>query len=95
MLEAAHIKPFSEGGPNEVRNGLLLRADLHRLFDTGHVTVTPKLRLEVSARLYGDFKNGRSYRPLHGAPVEFPRLPVGHPSPELLRWHNDTVFLAR
>jgi putative restriction endonuclease len=42
-LEAAHIRPFAEGGTHDVSNGLLLRADLHRLFDRGYVTVTPKL----------------------------------------------------
>ena len=32
-LEAAHIKDFSEEGPNQINNGLLLRSDLHKLFD--------------------------------------------------------------
>ena len=35
VLQAAHIKPFSESGPNQIRNGLLLRSDLHILFDNG------------------------------------------------------------
>ena len=29
VLEAAHIKPYSAGGPHEAENGLLLRSDLH------------------------------------------------------------------
>lgn len=33
VLEAAHIKPYSEGGIHDLPNGLLLRSDLHRLFD--------------------------------------------------------------
>ena len=40
-LEAAHIRSYASDGPHEVRNGLLLRADLHRLFDKGYVTVSP------------------------------------------------------
>lgn len=48
-LEAAHIRSYAHEGPHDVRNGLLLRADLHRLFDTGYITVTPELRLEVGA----------------------------------------------
>src|SRR5262249_9092154 len=32
-LEAAHIRPFADFGPHEVSNGLLLRADIHHLFD--------------------------------------------------------------
>ena len=43
-LEAAHIYPYSEGGEftNDLRNGLLLRSDIHTLFDLGLLKVTPK-----------------------------------------------------
>jgi len=92
VLEAAHIRPYSLGGAHEVPNGILLRADLHRLFDRGYVTVTPDLRLEVSRRLREDFDNGRTYYPLHGAPVRPPRLASHRPSAELLEWHNEAVF---
>ena len=91
-LEAAHIQPFAYDGPHEVPNGLLLRADLHRLFDTGYVTVTPKLRLEVSARLKTDYHNGRSYYPLHGAPVRIPSVAAHRPQPAFLEWHNEHCF---
>jgi len=40
-LEAAHIRPFSEVASHEVSNGVLLRSDIHRLFDQGYVTVDP------------------------------------------------------
>ena len=33
VLDAAHIRPYAEGGEHEVSNGLLLRSDIHRLFD--------------------------------------------------------------
>jgi putative restriction endonuclease len=36
-LDAAHIKPYSEGGEHAVENGLLLRTDIHKLFDLGYV----------------------------------------------------------
>jgi|HubBroStandDraft_6_1064221.scaffolds.fasta_scaffold1813619_1 hypothetical protein len=36
-LEAAHIRPYGEGGEHEPSNGLLLRRDLHSLFDAGYV----------------------------------------------------------
>ena len=47
-LDAAHIRPFSEAPENYVQNGMLLRSDVHRLFDAGYVTVTPDYRFEVS-----------------------------------------------
>lgn len=39
VLDASHIKPFSLSGPNQVNNGLLLRQDLHTLFDLGYITI--------------------------------------------------------
>jgi putative restriction endonuclease len=93
-LEAAHIKPYAEGGEHEVRNGLLLRSDLHRLFDRGYVTVTPERRLEVSPLLKEHFSNGKSYYPMHGGKVLVPKKPERRPDVELLRWHNEHVFRA-
>ena len=92
VLEAAHIKPYASGGEHEVSNGLLVRSDLHRLFDLGYVTVTPELHLEVSNRLRGEFENGRTYYPLHGAQVTVPPGAHLRPEPNLLRWHNESVF---
>src|SRR5258706_5120751 len=57
-LEAAHIRPYGDGGTHEARNGLLLRRDIHSLFDAGYVTVTPDLRFEVSRRIREEFENG-------------------------------------
>lgn len=93
-LEAAHIRPFAREGPHHVRNGLLLRADLHRLFEQGYVTVTHDHVLQVSSRLRIDYQNGRSYYPLHGARISVPAHLQEQPDPELLRWHNDNVFLG-
>ncbi|MPZ44923.1 MAG: hypothetical protein GEV05_16285 [Betaproteobacteria bacterium] len=47
-------------------NGLLLRSDLHKLFDLGYITVTPELRLEGSARLREEWCNRREYYSHHG-----------------------------
>lgn len=95
VLEAAHIRPFAKEGPHEVSNGLLLRADIHRLFEQGYVTVTPEFRLEVSDRLRTDYQNGRSYYPLHGAPIAVPRSERERPSAAVLAWHNEHMFLRR
>jgi putative restriction endonuclease len=92
VLEAAHIVPYAKGGMHDVSNGLLLRSDLHRLFDLGYVTVTPQLTLEVSARLRGDYENGRTYYPLHGGTIATPAQNGLRPDPQLMSWHNDNVF---
>jgi putative restriction endonuclease len=94
VLDAGHIRPFSEGGPHDVSNGLLLRSDLHRLFDKGYLTVTADLHVEVSRRLRDEYQNGRSYYPLHGTRIRLPDDPRHRPKPELLRWHNENRFAA-
>jgi putative restriction endonuclease len=91
-LEAAHIKPFSEDGPNRVDNGLLLRSDIHRLFDSGYVTVTSDHHFEVSNRIKEEFDNGEEYRALHGKQIWIPPSSMLRPSPNFLTWHNDRVF---
>lgn len=91
-LEAAHIRPYGEGGEHEARNGLLLRRDIHSLFDAGYVTVTPELRFEVSRRIKEEFENGRYYYELHGKPIFTPESMLRRPDPEALRWHNEHPY---
>jgi len=91
-LEAAHIQPFNENGPNRVDNGLLLRSDIHRLFDSGYVTVTTDHHFEVSNRIKEEFDNGEQYRIFHGHEIHMPPQSQFKPSPEFLSWHNENVF---
>jgi putative restriction endonuclease len=91
-LEAAHIKPYSQGGRHRVDNGLLLRSDLHRLYDRGYVTVTADYMFRVGDRLREEFKNGRSYYILNNQTIEIPEKEVWRPDKELLAWHAQTVF---
>ncbi|MFH1726153.1 MAG: HNH endonuclease [Elusimicrobiota bacterium] len=94
VLDAAHIRPYSEGGAHEISNGLLLRSDIHRLFDRGYVTVAPDLRFQVSRKLKDDFSNGRSYYGLHGQPIHLPTQPDERPNKLVLNWHNKNLFLG-
>jgi putative restriction endonuclease len=91
-LEAAHIRPYGEGGEHELANGLLLRSDIHRLFDRGYVGVTPEGRFVVSARLKDDYSNGRSYYPLHGQPIRLPLRADERPDSRILEWHMRERF---
>jgi putative restriction endonuclease len=93
-LEASHIRSYAADGPHEVRNGLLLRADLHRLFDKGYMTVTRDLHLEVSPRLREEYRNGRSYYPLHGSRISLPVEESHRPERSFLEWHNEHVYRA-
>lgn len=94
-LEAAHIRPYADGGEHEVSNGLLLRSDFHRLFDKGYLTVTPEHRIVVSPRLKSDYENGKSYYPFDGKQlVVRPDDGADQPSADHLGWHNTHVFLS-
>jgi len=63
-LEAAHVRPYADGGERALSNGLLLRADIHRLYDAGYVTVTPDYRFRVSHDLADDFRRRPRVRAL-------------------------------
>ncbi len=91
-LEAAHIRPYGDGGHHEAQNGLLLRRDIHSLFDAGYVTVTPELRFEVSGRIREEFENGRHYYALHGQQIYAPDEAAQRPDPVALAWHNEQCF---
>ena len=92
MLDAAHIKPFTESGPHRLDNGLLLRTDVHTLFDAGYLTVTPDLRVRVSRRIRDEFENGRDYYVLEGRELSVPMAPAPPPNREYLEWHSDVRF---
>lgn len=89
VLEAAHIRPYADGGGHEVGNGLLLRSDFHTLFDAGYLTIDTDYRLLVSKRLKEEFSNGRHYYEHHGARV--PNLPARTdllPARSAIEWRN-------
>lgn len=95
VLEAAHIKPYSTFGINTINNGLLLRADLHKLFDSGYITVTNRYNVEISRKIKEEFENGRDYYKFHGQKLtSLPKNNPDLPNPDFLKWHNDNIFRA-
>ena len=94
-LDAAHIVPYSQAGEHRVDNGLLLRKDLHALFDGGYVSITPGRTVVVSRRIHDEFENGRDYYALDGRPIRVPEDPQLQPSASALEWHYTHRFLDR
>ena len=92
-LEACHIRPAARGGSHAVSNGLLLRSDVHQLFDLGYLGLHPQtLQIQVSPRIQLEFQNGVEYRALEG---QVPLLPASlpeRPSPVQLEWHLEEVW---
>ena len=94
-LEAAHIRPYTDEGPHLVSNGMLLRSDLHHLFDQGYLTVTLDFRVEVSRRIREEFENGRDYYAMHGQALRvLPKTENEHPAREFLEWHQGHRYLG-
>lgn len=55
ILEAAHIKPYKYSGADTVANGFAMRVDIHTLFDTGHLRISPEGDVELSGRARLDY----------------------------------------
>ena len=67
-LEAAHILPYKGKKSNQPWNGILLRADLHLLFDKNLLTIDPEnLRVKLDPKL-----KGTEYFRFHGVRVRPP-----------------------
>jgi predicted restriction endonuclease len=82
ILEGAHIKPCRGDHTNHVNNGLLLRADVHTLFDLGLVRVDPgNWQLEVAVRAQADFGH------FHGKRLGLPQQDEHRPDQEAVRQH--------
>jgi putative restriction endonuclease len=92
VLDAAHIRPYAQGGNHLPNNGLLLRQDVHTLFDRGYLTVTRDYHVEVSRRLKDEFDNGKEYYALQDRNIVLPESPIFRPSEEQLIWHNENVY---
>ena len=93
VLEAAHIKPYALVMRHEVSNGLLLRSDLHKLFDEGYLTVDPQdRRIVVSKRIKEEFENGKDYCKLQGQPLREPLEQWAKPLSENLEYHAYSRF---
>ena len=67
VLQAAHIWPVQRGGRHAIENSVLLRADLHNLFDLGLLKVTHELRVEINPAV-----SDPQYAQLRGNTVSVP-----------------------
>jgi putative restriction endonuclease len=93
VLEAAHIKPYSVVKRHEISNGILMRSDLHRLFDEGYLTVNPQdRRIVVSKRIKEEFDNGKDYYKLENQVLREPLEPWAKPLVANLEYHAYNVF---
>jgi putative restriction endonuclease len=91
-LQAAHILPVAEGGEHRVNNGILLRSDVHTLFDRGYIGMDQEFRLLVSPRLRSEFGNGDEFYAREGQTISLPTKALHQPSLDFLSWHLESIF---
>jgi putative restriction endonuclease len=84
-LEAAHITPFLGPATNRIDNGILLRADIHTLFDLGLISIDP----ETHSVLISNGLLNSSYADFAGREILLPREPSQRPSTAALRKHRE------
>ncbi len=83
-LEAAHIEPYMGKRSNVVANGLLLRADIHTLFDRGYISIDARsMSVIVDTKL-----EGTEYAELSGRRIFKPRSKADRPTPKALEKHS-------
>lgn len=82
VLEAAHITPYATEHDYSLSNGLLLRADLHTLFDLHLLSIDPDTGSVCMAP-----STGASYACFNGARLRTPQIPSASPDSERLRLH--------
>jgi putative restriction endonuclease len=85
VLEAAHIYPFKGHLTNTVQNGLLLRADIHTLFDRGLIAIdTSDWTILVDRKL-----SQTEYGALNGQPLSLPAQNQFRPNKNALDFHKE------
>jgi hypothetical protein len=89
VLEACHIMPYQGPATNDVSNGLLLRADVHTLFDLGLIAVEPE---ELTVFLSPNLSNS-AYGEIRGEKLRMPKDHSKRPSREALRTHFEWACL--
>lgn len=82
VLEAAHVLPYRGQHTNRVDNGLLLRADLHTLYDCGLLWITPENTVALAPSLLST-----DYTVFQGKPLHLPTSASCRPNPAHLAEH--------
>ncbi len=83
VLEAAHIVPYKGLHTNSIRNGILLRADIHTLFDLALIAVDSAYRIQIAPSL-----KSSGYHTFAGRQLALPENPDNYPSKTALAEHR-------
>lgn len=84
VLEAAHIQRYLGLKTNHVTNGLLLRSDLHTLFDHRLISIDPNTMIVLVAP---ELKGTAYEKNFAGKPLRLPKKSADHPNTKALEKH--------
>lgn len=92
-LEAAHVKWFAHGGPDDLDNGLALCELHHALFDLGTIGLSPQLKIIVANDFIGKTEIAkRMVYDLHERSLLEPAPSRPFPLLDYVLWHGSQVF---
>jgi putative restriction endonuclease len=90
-LEAAHVRWFNLGGPDDLNNGVALCSLHHKLFDRGALGLDEEYRILVSGAFSARTEAAKRTYDLHSRPLR-PRRGTALPAGEHVAWHGREVF---
>jgi putative restriction endonuclease len=93
LIDACHIKPFSESHNDTITNGIALTPTIHRAFDRGLITITSNYRVLVSEMFVELGNSNFSIKQLNNIKLNLPDNPTFSPSKDSLEWHYENIFL--
>ncbi len=83
LLEAAHIQPYIDLESHHVKNGLLLRIDLHKLYDSGLMYIDEYFKVHISPEVKSKY-----YQSLNGVTIKLPENKNDYPSIAALQFRK-------
>lgn len=92
-IEAAHVRWFNLGGPDDLDNGFALCSLHHKLFDRGALGLTPDMTVLVSPMFTARTEASKRVYDLHGRALQ-PRPGTLLPAERHRVWHEEQVFKA-
>ena len=89
-VDAAHIWPVQNGGPDILHNGIALSGTAHWMFDRGLISLSDDLDILIS-RQVNDHESVQGFINKSGCAL-LPSRVTDRPSPHFLRWHRENCF---
>ena len=89
VLQAAHIVPYNGIKTNDIKNGILLRADIHDLYDMFFISINPEnYKITISSHLMDSY-----LQDLNMKQINLPNRLQEYPDKKVLEWHYNQFLI--